>query len=145
MTTYQKHCKLCKKPYESSARNQKYCSAECLDKARGIIAGRTKRRGKYQANKTELRRESLSRKQARELAINLTVSHCCERCKQSFLLKDLELHHIDVNPHNNPEDGLNWSWLCIPCHHAEQAVVTFLNSTGVAWTFSEGRYVEAAP
>lgn len=150
-TTYHKFCKLCKKPFTSTARNAKYCDNadekgnKCLDKAREIMRGRGKRRTKYEVNKTELRKESMSRKQGREEAINRMVAHRCERCGEPHFLANLELHHIDSNPHNNPKDGTNWSFLMEKCHHAAQAEIETLLKQGKQWVYEKGTYRERLP
>lgn len=48
----------------------------------------------------------------------------CARCGRDFAgknLRQLTVHHLDSNSHNNPKDGSNWENLCIYCHEAEHS------------------------
>ncbi len=57
----------------------------------------------------------------RERALAL-FPHVCGRCGREFdaqNLRDLTVHHIDHNHHNNPADGSNWELLCVHCHDDE--------------------------
>jgi len=57
----------------------------------------------------------------RERALAL-LPHLCGRCAREFegqALRDLTVHHIDHNHHNNPADGSNWELLCVHCHDDE--------------------------
>lgn len=57
----------------------------------------------------------------RERALAL-FPHVCGRCGREFEgkdLRDLTVHHIDHNHHNNPADGSNWELLCVHCHDDE--------------------------
>ncbi len=50
--------------------------------------------------------------------------HICARCGREFSgkrLKELTVHHKDLNHDNNPADGSNWELLCIYCHDDEHA------------------------
>ena len=50
----------------------------------------------------------------------------CARCAREFpasRLRELTVHHVDGNHHNNPPDGSNWEMLCIYCHENEHARV----------------------
>ena len=50
--------------------------------------------------------------------------HVCARCGREFegkRLRELTVHHKDVNHDNNPQDGSNWELLCIYCHDHEHA------------------------
>jgi hypothetical protein len=50
--------------------------------------------------------------------------HVCARCGRAFegkRLRELTVHHKDVNHDNNPPDGSNWELLCIYCHDHEHA------------------------
>jgi hypothetical protein len=57
----------------------------------------------------------------REKALKL-YPWICGRCAREFErvgLSDLEVHHVDHNHDNNPEDGSNWELLCMYCHDEE--------------------------
>lgn len=57
----------------------------------------------------------------RERALAL-LPHVCGRCGREFdgkNLRELTVHHIDHNHHNNPADGSNWELLCEHCHDDE--------------------------
>jgi 5-methylcytosine-specific restriction endonuclease McrA len=57
----------------------------------------------------------------RERALAL-FPHVCGRCGREFEgadLRDLTVHHMDHNHHNNPPDGSNWELLCTHCHDDE--------------------------
>ena len=50
--------------------------------------------------------------------------HICARCGREFTgkrLRELTVHHKDINHDNNPPDGSNWELLCIYCHEEEHA------------------------
>ena len=46
----------------------------------------------------------------------------CAKCGKTFneyfheKKRDFDLHHVDANPANNPEDGSNWQLMCHPCN-----------------------------
>lgn len=100
------------------------------------MAGRAKRRGNYNVNKTELRKASMSRREARDMACN-AVTRPCDRCEKIRTLGQMDVHHVDGNPHNNPVDGTNHSWLCEPCHHEAQSELTRAEP---GWIYRNGRY-----
>ena len=61
----------------------------------------------------------------REQALKL-LPWICTRCAREFpasRLRELTVHHMDGNHHNNPPDGSNWELLCIYCHENEHARV----------------------
>ena len=61
----------------------------------------------------------------RERALKI-LPWICARCAREFpasRLKELTVHHVDGNHHNNPSDGSNWELLCIYCHENEHARV----------------------
>ncbi len=46
----------------------------------------------------------------------------CGRCARGFTrenLRELTVHHKDMNHDNNPTDGSNWELLCVYCHDNE--------------------------
>lgn len=46
----------------------------------------------------------------------------CGRCARTFArdnLRELTVHHKDMNHDNNPPDGSNWELLCLYCHDNE--------------------------
>jgi hypothetical protein len=46
----------------------------------------------------------------------------CGRCARSFTrenLRELTVHHKDMDHDNNPPDGSNWELLCLYCHDNE--------------------------
>lgn len=46
----------------------------------------------------------------------------CGRCARTFTrenLRELTVHHKDMNHDNNPPDGSNWELLCVYCHDNE--------------------------
>ncbi|MDH3629221.1 MAG: YajD family HNH nuclease [Acidobacteriota bacterium] len=48
--------------------------------------------------------------------------HVCAHCGREFegsRLRELTVHHKDVDPTNNPPDGSNWELLCLYCHDNE--------------------------
>ena len=50
------------------------------------------------------------------------LPHVCAHCGRDFegrRLRELTVHHKDVDPTNNPPDGSNWELLCIYCHDHE--------------------------
>ena len=57
----------------------------------------------------------------REQALKL-YAWVCGRCGRSFdqtNLRELTVHHKDMNHDNNPPDGSNWELLCLYCHDNE--------------------------
>ena len=57
----------------------------------------------------------------REQALKL-YPWVCGRCGRSFdrsNLRELTVHHKDMDHDNNPPDGSNWELLCIYCHDHE--------------------------
>ena len=52
------------------------------------------------------------------------LPHVCAHCGREFegrRLRELTVHHKDVDPTNNPPDGSNWELLCLYCHDNEHA------------------------
>jgi hypothetical protein len=50
------------------------------------------------------------------------LPHICAHCGREFegrRLRELTVHHKDVDPTNNPPDGSNWELLCLYCHDNE--------------------------
>lgn len=119
MGAFQKVCRVCHKEFESNARNTKYCGDECADKTKGIHAGRAKRRRDYKRNASDRRRQSMSRKQAREFCIAEHTVANCTRCGVALQIKELEDHHRDGNPFNNDKDNLTLH--CGKCHPKSDA------------------------
>jgi hypothetical protein len=57
----------------------------------------------------------------REQALKL-YSWVCGRCARAFTrenLRELTVHHKDMDHDNNPPDGSNWELLCVYCHDNE--------------------------
>ena len=57
----------------------------------------------------------------REQALKL-YPWVCGRCGREFThtnLRELTVHHKDMNHDNNPPDGSNWELLCLYCHDNE--------------------------
>lgn len=57
----------------------------------------------------------------REQALKL-FPWVCGRCGREFTrsnLRELTVHHKDMNHDNNPPDGSNWELLCLYCHDNE--------------------------
>ena len=57
----------------------------------------------------------------REQALKL-YPWVCGRCGRAFThanLRELTVHHRDMNHDNNPPDGSNWELLCLYCHDNE--------------------------
>ena len=71
--------------------------------------------------------EEFLRDKAREQASYRTralklLPHVCAHCGRDFegpRLRELTVHHKDVDPTNNPPDGSNWELLCLYCHDNE--------------------------
>lgn len=70
----------------------------------------------------DARREQALRQQGyREKALAI-FPHVCGRCGREFLgkrLRELTVHHKDMDHDNNPPDGSNWELLCLYCHDDE--------------------------
>ncbi len=57
----------------------------------------------------------------REQALKL-YPWVCGRCGRNFTrenLRELTVHHKDMDHDNNPPDGSNWELLCLYCHDNE--------------------------
>lgn len=57
----------------------------------------------------------------REQALKL-FPWLCGRCGREFTrsnLRELTVHHKDMDHDNNPSDGSNWELLCLYCHDNE--------------------------
>ncbi len=57
----------------------------------------------------------------REQALKL-YPWVCGRCGRNFTrdnLRELTVHHKDMNHDSNPPDGSNWELLCLYCHDNE--------------------------
>lgn len=70
-----------------------------------------------QARKTSDERAAGYRDQALKL-----YPWVCGRCARTFTrenLRELTVHHKDMDHDNNPPDGSNWELLCIYCHDNE--------------------------
>lgn len=70
----------------------------------------------------EARREMDKRASGyREQALKL-FPWVCGRCAREFTrdnLRELTVHHKDMDHDNNPPDGSNWELLCLYCHDNE--------------------------
>ncbi len=70
----------------------------------------------------DARRDSEARAAGyREQALGL-FPWVCGRCGREFTranLRELTVHHKDMNHDNNPPDGSNWELLCLYCHDNE--------------------------
>ena len=71
----------------------------------------------------------------REQALKL-YPWVCGRCGRSFdrsNLRELTVHHKDMDHDNNPADGSNWELLCLYCHDNEhQRQIEAQRGRGVA-------------
>lgn len=105
---YQKTCKYvgCQSRFEHESRNKRYCSSDCEKKALGQARGREKSRRKYKKSPERFRNASLSRKQAREYAVNNLVVYVCCFCGKLTKLADMDCHHRDGDHTNNTADNL---------------------------------------
>lgn len=76
----------------------------------------------------------------REQALKL-FPWVCGRCAREFTranLRELTVHHKDMNHDNNPASGSNWELLCLYCHDNEHqkyeehlAAVAASRATGI--------------
>jgi 5-methylcytosine-specific restriction endonuclease McrA len=72
----------------------------------------------------ELRRDTETRQAGYRARALKLFPHVCARCGREFegkRLRELTVHHKDVNHDNNPTDGSNWELLCVYCHDHEHA------------------------
>lgn len=113
---YQKTCHLrsCIKPFESAARNSKYCSEPCAEKAKKHGNQRIKRRRGYIKDAPNKRAQSMSRREFRYNGLSEMAVCICQSCGDFLWGKDVEFHHRDGNPFNNHQD--NRASLCHKCH-----------------------------
>jgi|SRR5690606_21532922 len=91
-------CKFCLKIFECEPneykKGKKFCSKICYDK--------------FQTNRGENSQKIWIRESIR------LFGYACEKCGEKE--KKVDVHHIDRNRTNNPEDGSNWIRLCDKCH-----------------------------
>lgn len=120
--TYQKVCKYCGSEFESTARNTRYCSKVCSDKAQEINIRKTKKRRtkrkEYSLNKKVNNTLSYAYKTAHKVAELFLIPKVCNCSAYNFdtpCTGDLELNHKDLNPFNNNPNNLEY--LC-KHHHA---------------------------
>lgn len=74
--------------------------------------------------RAELRRDVLERQSGYRMRALKLFPHVCARCAREFegkRMKELTVHHKDLNHDNNPQDGSNWELLCVYCHDDEHA------------------------
>ena len=99
---YEKVCVICGKIYGSDARGQRYCSPECVavgqEKVKMVNKKRQTRRKYQRSNHEEVKLMSQAYQLARAVAEKF-FKHECANCGET---EDLEVHHIDRNPLNNP-------------------------------------------
>lgn len=112
--SYQKVCKICKKEFESDARNTMYCSDKCAK--RGAKRAYRSRKMKHMHSASYATDKDISKivKKAyclsREIASMFLVRKCdCPDCTRECA-SELEVHHIDHNPFNM--DPSNLKWVC---------------------------------
>ena len=70
----------------------------------------------------EFRRDKARKEGAYRTRALKLLPHVCAHCGREFegrRLRELTVHHKDVDPTNNPPDGSNWELLCIYCHDHE--------------------------
>lgn len=115
-TVYKKVCKHCGKEFESVARNTRYCSQECCDKAQKVRTSHNKkcakRRKEYDENKDLAR--LVSRTYAIANALGALIPKVCALSGQPGheCSGPMELHHKNGNPFNNSLSNLEWRCRC---------------------------------
>lgn len=135
MALYKKKCVYCGKEYESTSRNQRYCSQECCDKAqvKNYKQKKTRARKRREYTKTQEIQKALA--QAYALAHRVAdvygIPKVCQ-CRLSGEVSennecsgDLELHHRDSDPFNNAPWNLGY-W-CEKHHKMEHSKVGRVN------------------
>lgn len=60
----------------------------------------------------ELKKKNMTRRTQASESIRL-FGYACEKCGKE---ENVDCHHLDCNPKNNPLDGSNWMRLCASCH-----------------------------
>jgi len=81
--------------YPSEYNNgRRHCSKECVDKGKAVRGENSKR---------------IWRRESERL-----YGYACEKCGEKD--ERIDVHHIDRNRKNNPENGSNWMRLCDKCH-----------------------------
>lgn len=92
------------------------------DPPRGRRSGQPIDTDKLDQIVAEARRNSEKRAEGyREQALKL-FPWVCGRCAREFTrtnLRELTVHHKDMDHDNNPPDGSNWELLCLYCHDNE--------------------------
>ena len=97
--------------------------------------------------KAQLRRELRSDQHKRQTGYRARAlklfPHVCASCGREFVgkrLRELTVHHVDHDYHNNPNDGSNWMLLCLYCHDNEHE-----SRAGNATSSTSVTFGEAAP
>lgn len=109
---YNKTCRFCNQEYQSTSRNQRYCSSECAEKAQKKRLAQKKkskvRHERYEKNKDIER--LLARSYAIAQELGLMIPKVCAHTVGSSKPCEgkLELHHRDKNPFNNSLSNLCW-------------------------------------
>lgn len=121
MTIYNKKCVYCGKEYQSTARNSRYCSSECCEKAQVVNKKkkkvRQKKRKLYEENKEINRALSKAYALAHEVADLYKIPKVCAHSDyDGECTETMELHHKDLNPFNNAP--WNLEWICKRHHKA---------------------------
>lgn len=116
---FKKNCHQCKNPFDSTARNTKYCSAECAGKAKERHNKLHNNRREYARDAPRRRKLTMSRAEAREFAISLLPT-VCVGCGKVVAIKNIEIHHRDGDPFNNVPENL--APLCGQCHPKEDVI-----------------------
>lgn len=127
-----KKCPCCKKLYNTSARNQKFCSPECRKKYNKKLSDNRHFQNEHKEfYRLKARSHSLAVECLKFYDFLNNQQPCCSECKTT---ESLECHHKDFNFLNNQISNL--TWLCRKCHskiHSESQVPSietayFMNS-----------------
>ncbi len=87
--------------------------------AKDPIRAEAERRARVAA---ELRRDVQELQKGYRMRALGLFPHICARCAREFSgtrMRELTVHHKDLNHDHNPPDGSNWELLCIYCHEEE--------------------------
>lgn len=109
--SYTKICRFCGKEFQSEARNTRYCSQDCCDKAnvknRKIKKSRAVRNKQRKENEVENRLLTRAYSLTSFVAESFNLPSCnCEFCKGDSEKYPNENHHKNLNPLDNTPNNI---------------------------------------
>ena len=109
---WEKVCPVCKKPYKTTSRSQKFCCTACaLKYNRKRNASKRVYNSQKELNRLYSRAHALGVEVLTQLEELNLIQHECRICKST---EELQCHHISIDYLDNRPS--NVVWLCTKCH-----------------------------